>query len=154
MKYILIILSILLLNACNPLLLLTKTKEERQEIKDKKKAQKLIKRAIKRDPDILVPDTVLVRDTVIYEGVTADTVFSVHMDSVTLQKEKLIIRYRRIGDTIYLDGACEGDTVYTEKIVLTEKIKYEKKALTMWEEIRINLGNMLLFLLLALLLFA
>ncbi len=61
--------------------------------------------------------TITVRDTVIIDRITSDTVFATSVDSVVIEKDKLIIRYQKIKDKIYLSGEYRGDTTYIEKTV-------------------------------------
>jgi hypothetical protein len=53
-------------------------------------------------------------DTVIVKEIKADTIFSINIDSVFIQKDKLQIKYLRKNDTIYLEGKCEADTIIKE----------------------------------------
>ena len=53
-------------------------------------------------------------DTVIVKEIKADTVFSINIDSVFIQKDKLQIKYLRKNDTIYLEGKCLADTIIKE----------------------------------------
>lgn len=60
-------------------------------------------------------DTVTYTDTVtaIVEYVKGDTVFvSTPGDTVTMTRDRLTVRYvERPGDTVWIDGACQADTV-------------------------------------------
>lgn len=50
-------------------------------------------------------------DTIVIEEIKADTVFSIKLDSILIVQDKLEIRYRRIRDSIYIEGKCKGDTI-------------------------------------------
>lgn len=56
--------------------------------------------------------TATVHDTVILQRLYVDSVFSVKTDSIVLTKDRLVIRYQKIIDSIYLSGECQGDTIY------------------------------------------
>jgi hypothetical protein len=61
--------------------------------------------------------TITVHDTVIVDKITADTIFSTSVDSVIVTKDKLIIKYIKKDNLIYLDATYTGDTIYTIKEV-------------------------------------
>lgn len=60
---------------------------------------------------------ILVHDTFWTKTVQTDTVVSLKVDSFTLIKDNLIIRYRKVFDSIFIQGECTGDTIYREKLV-------------------------------------
>lgn len=60
---------------------------------------------------------VTIYDTILTETIKVDTFFSSKIDSFTLVKDRLVIRYIRKNDTTYLSGKCIGDTIYIEKKV-------------------------------------
>ncbi len=53
-------------------------------------------------------------DTVVVKEIKADTVFSIELDSIVLVQDRLEIRYRKIRDSIYLEGKCKADTFIKE----------------------------------------
>jgi hypothetical protein len=53
-------------------------------------------------------------DTVVVKEIKADTVFSIELDSIILVQDRLEIRYRKIRDSIYLEGKCKADTFIKE----------------------------------------
>jgi hypothetical protein len=53
-----------------------------------------------------------IHDTTIVERIVADTVFSASIDSFIVTKDKLIIKYLKIRDSIYLSGEYKGDTIF------------------------------------------
>lgn len=61
--------------------------------------------------------TVMVRDTVLVPEYSVDTVFSAHTDSVFIQNDRVQVKYIRRHDTIYIEGKCLSDTIYTEKLI-------------------------------------
>jgi hypothetical protein len=74
------------------------------------------KRAIEK---FCTKDTLVVtfRDTVYTKTIKHDTAFISSIDTLTITKDKLRIKYIKYGDTIYLTGECIGDSIYIEKIV-------------------------------------
>jgi hypothetical protein len=60
--------------------------------------------------------TLVIRDTIRTETVKHDTSFIYRGDTVTITKDKLVIRYFRVNDTTYISGECKGDTIYLEKV--------------------------------------
>jgi hypothetical protein len=61
--------------------------------------------------------TITIHDTIIVESIKADTVFSASIDSLIITKDRLVIRYKKVYDKIYLSGECIGDTIYYTKEV-------------------------------------
>jgi len=82
-----------------------------------------------RHPEIRDLDTILVRDTLISQSVEADTTLHIEQlyDTVTIEKERLTVSLLRIRDTLYVNGKCNPDTIYTEKRIPVEKIKLVKE---------------------------
>lgn len=62
--------------------------------------------------------SVIIHDTIRTETITTDTVFSTSLDTVIIKDGKLSIRYIKLRDSIYINGTCEGDTIY-----LTREVK-------------------------------
>lgn len=104
MRYIILIL--LILTSCNP--------------------QKRIDRIIKRNPHLIKKDTILIKDTIITEKVSKDTIFNINFDTINIEKEKLKVKLIRINDTIQLYAECKEDTIFYEKIVEVDKIVHKK----------------------------
>lgn len=87
-----------------------------------------LRRAIKKDPSILIKDTVTVRDTLVSETISTDTlIVSKPNDTITIEKERLRIKILRSFDTLRVEGTCIGDTIYFEKKITVEKIVYKSK---------------------------
>ncbi len=51
-------------------------------------------------------------DTLVINEHTIDSVFSDRIDSILISDTKIEIRYRKIKDSIYIEGKCKGDTIY------------------------------------------
>lgn len=117
-------------------------------------AEKRLSRLVKKHPYLLQNDTTWIIDSVMTETVRKDTVFQWQSlkdyDTITIEKEKLRIRFIKQLDTIRLEGECIGDTIYIEKPIITQKVKVVEKR-------KINIffmtGFIMLFLYLLLLLY-
>ena len=89
-----------------------------------------LRRAIEKDPSIIQPEIVQVVDTVIITPLErVETTFvALPMDTITIEKERLRIKIRRIHDTLRVEGECRSDTItITETIELPPVIKYEDR---------------------------
>ena len=89
-----------------------------------------LKRAIQKDPTIIQPEIVQVVDTVIITPSerTETTFVALPIDTITIEKERLRIKIRRIHDTLRVEGECRSDTItITETIELPPVIKYEDR---------------------------
>jgi hypothetical protein len=63
---------------------------------------------------------VTIHDTIIVDSIQVDTVFNDTVDSIFITKNKIQIKYIKIGNKIEIVGKCKGDTIYYEKKVLIE----------------------------------
>ena len=89
-----------------------------------------LRRAIEKDPTIIQPEIVQVMDTVIITPLErVETTFvALPIDTITIEKERLRIKIRRIHDTLRVEGECRSDTIrITETIELPPVIKYEDR---------------------------
>lgn len=89
-----------------------------------------LRRAIQKDPTIIQPEIVQVVDTVIITPSerTETTFVALPIDTITIEKERLRIKIRRIHDTLRVEGECRSDTItITETIELPAVIKYEDR---------------------------
>ena len=89
-----------------------------------------LKRAIEKDPTIIQPEIVQVVDTVIITpSERVETTFvALPIDTITIEKERLRIKIKRIHDTLMVEGECRSDTItITETIELPPVIKYEDR---------------------------
>jgi hypothetical protein len=69
-------------------------------------------------------------DTVIITPLerTETTFVALPIDTITIEKERLRIKIRRIHDTLRVEGECRSDTItITETIELPPVIKYEDR---------------------------
>jgi hypothetical protein len=59
-----------------------------------------------------------IHDTIIVDSIQVDTVFNDTVDSIFITKNKIQIKYIKIGNKIEIAGKYLGDTIYYEKKVL------------------------------------
>ena len=91
-------------------------------------AQWHLQKAVRKDPSILVKDTMVVRDTVVVQPVAiTDTVTLKQQDTITLIKEKLKVRLVRVNDTITINAECASDTIISVVEVPYDKVIYVEK---------------------------
>lgn len=87
-----------------------------------------LNRLLALHPELKIPDTILIKDTLTTPQYQTDTVIhidSIH-DTVIVQKDRLEIKLNRIHDTLYIQGKCKADTVIVQHTVPVEKIKVVK----------------------------
>lgn len=98
-----------------------------------RRAEKLIKKAEEQGA-VWHVDTVRVKVPVFITETKTDTTFvSEPGDTVVLEKERLKIKYVRMpGDTVYIEGACEADTVYREVPITITKTIEAKSGFPWW----------------------
>jgi hypothetical protein len=72
-----------------------------------------------------ITDTLVVtlHDTIRTETIRTDTAFVYKGDTITIVKDKLMIKYFRVNDTTYIEGTCKGDTLYITKSVKVPTIQ-------------------------------
>ena len=87
-----------------------------------------LKMAIKKDPTIMVGDTLVVKDTVVTPAVvTTDTVTTKLHDTIVVEKDRLKVRIVKKLDTLIIEGKCASDTIIREIEVPYEKVVYYEK---------------------------
>ena len=64
-----------------------------------------------------IPYSVLVHDTIYIKAIKVDTFFNSSIDSFTIIKDRLEIRYKKVGEKIFIQGECKSDTIYKTKLV-------------------------------------
>lgn len=91
-----------------------------------------------------IQDTIVKLDTTFIESVRVDTAFADHYmtDTLTITKDRLVLRYIKRDSIVYLSGECLPDTLI--KII---KIPYNKAEpiLTKWQKAKITIGKYLQF---------
>jgi len=114
-------------------------------IRKKKRAEKKIYKLTQKYPDLLKTDTIKKEVKVVVSEVKTDTTFlASKADTVYLDKERLHIKYVKIGDTIRLIGQCDADTIIKEVKVPYEKVVIQKPSF--WSRIWTNLKWILILL--------
>ena len=88
-----------------------------------RRAEKKIIRLTERFPALLKEDTLTISDTTFIDAIEADTAFLIDFDTITLEKEKLVIRVIRENDTIYLEGKVKPEVIVkTHYIPITKTV--------------------------------
>ncbi len=84
-----------------------------------------IRKALIKDPRMLVQDTVVVRDTILTPStVVIDTFNLSKTDTIEIIKNNFRVKIVRSYDTLIIDGGCESDTIYRTIEVPYSKIEY------------------------------
>ena len=116
MKYAISIITFLLVFGCSP--------------------QKKLQRLIKKHPELIKLDTIIVRDTIIIEDFVVDTITKMeyHDSTVVIDNSKVYLKYfyDTITREIHHEVECLGQEIITEKIVPIEKVVIQK--LTWWQK--------------------
>ncbi len=77
-------------------------------------------------PELKVPDTLLIRDSLIVPQIQTDTILrlSTLHDTVTLHKDHLQVKIHRLRDTIYIQSKTLPDTIFITRRIPIQLIKY------------------------------
>ena len=71
-----------------------------------------LSKAVKKNPQLLKPTTMIVTDTVVTEPIAVrDTVTISQVDTVEIIKDKFRVKIMRSYDTLIIDGGCDSDTI-------------------------------------------
>ena len=72
-----------------------------------------LKKALQKDPTMLVQDTMIVTDTVVTESTAVlDSVIISKVDTIEIVKNNFRVKIMRSFDTLIIDGGCDADTVF------------------------------------------
>ncbi len=116
MKYAISIITFLLVFGCSP--------------------QKKLQRLIKKHPELIKLDTIIVWDTIIIEDFVVDTITKMeyHDSTVVIDNSKVYLKYfyDTITREIHHEVECLGQEIITEKIVPIEKVVIQE--LTWWQK--------------------
>lgn len=116
----LVLALILILSGCSL--------EHRVEKKVRRAERKIEKLTILY-PQLLKKDTVNDTIQITIPQVEVDTFFKTQDgDTVTLYEDRLRIQYVRQGDTVYLSGECQTDTIYKTVSVPFEQVVVRKQS--------------------------
>ena len=80
-----------------------------------------------------IPYSIIVHDTIVIKAIQVDTFFNAKLDSFTIIKDRLEIRYKKVGEKIFIQGECKSDTIYKTKLVQV-KIPMVKPKNKWWVE--------------------
>jgi len=128
------------------LLVLSSCSLEHRMEKKFRKAERKIEKLTIRYPKLLKRDTINDTIKITTKEVKVDTIFTpTDGDTVTLYKDRLRVQYVRKGDTVYLSGECQADTIYQTISVPCEQIVVRKQ--TILEQIQKQSKRMILVLL-------
>ena len=80
-----------------------------------------------------IPYSIIVHDTIVIKAIQVDTFFNASLDSFIIIKDRLEIRYKKVGEKIFIQGECKSDTIYKTKLVQV-KIPMVKPKNKWWVE--------------------
>ena len=80
-----------------------------------------------------IPYSIIVHDTIVVKAIQVDTFFNASLDSFIIIKDRLEIRYKKVGEKIFIQGECKSDTIYKTKLVQV-KIPMVKPKNRWWVE--------------------
>lgn len=104
-----------------------------------------LKKAIQKGA-LMSVDTVYVEREIITPEVRTDTIFhSVAGDTVRIERERLKIKYVRLpGDSVFIEGKCESDTVFVKTpVYVNTEIKAPPSKWKWWHIILAAVGGLL-----------
>lgn len=92
-----------------------------------------LNRAIAKDPDILKSVVVRVDTTIVTESkAIRDTLVLERHDTITIERNAVRIKIRRIHDTIQIDAECLPDTIRIQKVVEVPQVVYKEDKGNRW----------------------
>ena len=87
-----------------------------------------IRQAIRKNPQLLKLQTILVTDTIVLPSVELrDTVTLKEVDTITLVKDRFRVKIIRSYDTLIINGGCDGDTIIRVLEVPVETLIYKEE---------------------------
>ena len=94
-----------------------------------RRAERKIEKLTILYPQLLKKDTINDTIQITIPQVEVDTFFKTQDgDTITLYQDRLRIQYLRQGDTVYLSGECQSDTIYKTISVPVEQIVVRKQS--------------------------
>jgi hypothetical protein len=84
-----------------------------------------------------IPYSIIVHDTIVIKAIQVDTFFNAKLDSFVIIKDRLEIRYKKVGEKIFIQGECKSDTIYKTKLVQVQ-VPTKLKKLEWWESLYIK----------------
>ena len=120
--------------------------EKRLESKLRRAERKIEKLTIKY-PKLLKRDTVQDTFSITIPSIKHDTAFiDTTSDTTYIYKDKLRIKYIRVGDTTYIEGECKSDTITRTIEIPVERIVVRKQGIV--EQIKNNFKGIFIYLIL------
>lgn len=120
--------------------------EKRLESKLRRAERKIEKLTIKY-PELLKKDTLHDTFSIIIPSIKHDTAFiDTTSDTTYIYKDKLRIKYIRVGDTTYIEGECKNDTIVRTIEIPVERVVVRKQGIV--EQIKNNFKGIFIYLIL------
>jgi hypothetical protein len=120
--------------------------EKRLESKLRRAERKIEKLTIKY-PKLLKRDTVQDTFSITIPSIKHDTAFiDTTSDTTYIYKDKLRIKYIRVGDTTYIEGECKSDTITRTIEIPVERVVVRKQGIV--EQIKNNFKGIFIYLIL------
>ena len=86
-----------------------------------------LSRAIAKDPTILESVAVKVDTTIITENkAITDTLILQRVDTLTIERNAVRVKIKRIHDTIQIEAECLPDTIRIQKVVNVPQVVYKE----------------------------
>lgn len=86
-----------------------------------------LSRAIAKDPTILESVAVKMDTTIITENkAIRDTLILQRIDTITLERNAVRVKIKRIHDTIQIEAECLPDTIRIQKVVNVPQVVYKE----------------------------
>ena len=120
--------------------------EKRLEDKFRRAERKIEKLTIKY-PELLKKDTLHDTFSITIPSIKHDTAFiDTTSDTTYIYKDKLRIKYIRVGDTTYIEGECKSDTITRTIEIPVERVVVKKQGIV--EQIKNNFKGIFIYLIL------
>lgn len=115
-----------------------------KDLRKKRKADKLVKKAQKLSPELFKTDTIIYYDTIIVENHVTDTITKLefHDTTTVINNDRLVVKYfyDTLRQEIYHEAECKADTIrLEEKIPVTKYV-----GLSWWDKLQLNAVPLLL----------
>ena len=93
-----------------------------------------LKQAKKKCGVSLLSDTTYVHDTIYSKSVDHDTTFFYNQkDTIVIREGRLVMKYFYNDSTVYLKGECLTDTIYRDKIIITNSTELKPDLFDKWK---------------------
>lgn len=135
MKNIIIILLSLFLFSCNPFI--------SKDLRKKNRANRKLERLTRKFPELLQKDTILAKfdTTIITQDVRVDTIVSNNFDTLEIIKDRFHLKLIKSVDTLIIEGGCDSDTIYVDKVIRVPYDVVKPIKLTAFEQFMNMLGR-------------